>query len=181
LKRRAIARSTLQLSQKAFERARAEVAAAEAHVASAQAALALAKSNLERTSVVSPIAGTIVARNVAVGEAVGASRTEPLFRVAADPRRVKIAVTVGSRLADALHVGDAVSVGLDADLDHPFAGSVAQISVSPEPSGAATYDVVITSVHPEIRPKPDTTTRIRIMPDVAHRAIEDVVSSSRSR
>ncbi|HEY8213607.1 MAG TPA: efflux RND transporter periplasmic adaptor subunit, partial [Methylocystis sp.] len=134
LKRRAIARSTLQLSQKAFERARAEVAAAEAHVASAQAALALAKSNLEGTSVVSPIAGTIVARNVAVGEAVGASRTELLFRVAADPRRVKIAVTVGSRLADALHVGDAVSVGLDADLDHPFAGSVAQISVSPEPS-----------------------------------------------
>lgn len=79
---------------------------------------------------------------------------------------MKIAVTVGSRLADALHVGDALSVGLDADLDHPFAGSVAQISVSPEPSGggAASYDVVITTDEAATRLRPDTTTRIRILP-----------------
>jgi heavy metal translocating P-type ATPase/RND family efflux transporter MFP subunit len=180
-KRRAIARSTLQISQKAVERASAELADAEASAASAKAALALAKSNLERTSIVSPIAGTVVVRNVTVGETVVAGRTEPLFRVAADPRMMKIAVTVGSRLADALRVGDAVSVSLETDPDRPFAGRVTQISVSREPSGggAATYDVVIATDEAAARLKPDTTTRIRILP--APRATKDVVSSSRAR
>jgi hypothetical protein len=106
---------------------------------------------------------------VMVGEAVVAGQTEPLFRVAADPRMVKINVTVGSRLADALRVGDAVSVSLETDLDHPFAGRVTQISVGPKSSaGAATYDVVIATVDADIRLKPDTTTRIRIMLGGAH-------------
>jgi RND family efflux transporter MFP subunit len=165
-KRRAIARSTLQISQKAVERASAELADAEASAASAKAALALAKSNLERTSIVSPIAGTVVVRNVTVGETVVVGRTAPLFRVAADPRMMKIAVTVGSRLADALRVGDAVSVSLETDPDRPFLGKVTQISVSSEPSGggAASYDVVITTDEAATRLRPDTTTRIRILP-----------------
>ncbi|MGJ0453245.1 MAG: efflux RND transporter periplasmic adaptor subunit [Methylocystis sp.] len=181
-KRKAIALSALKVSQKALEQMRAEVADAEAAAALAQAALAAAQSNLEHTSIVSPIAGTVVARNVTVGEAVVAGRTGPLFRVAADPRMVKIAVAVGSRLADALRVGDAVSVSLETDPDHPFAGRVTRISVGSKSSeGAATYDVVIADGEAAFRLKPDTTTRIRIMPGVAHRAAKDVVSSSRSQ
>lgn len=181
-KRKAIALSALKVSQKAFERMRAEVADAEAAAALAQAALAAAQSNLEHTSIVSPIAGTVVARNVTVGQSVVAAQMEPLFRVAADPRMVKIAVTVGSRLADALRVGDAVSVSLETDMSHPFVGRLTQISLNPKPSEAgANYDLVITTTNQNPRLKPDTTTRIRIMPGVVHRTTKDVVSSSRSQ
>ena len=180
-KRKAIALSALKVSQNALEQMRAEVADAEAAADLAQAALAAAQSNLEHTSIVSPIAGTVVARNVAVGQSVVAAQTEPLFRVAADPGTLKINVTADSRVAYALRLGDAVSVSLETDLSHPFVGRLTQISLNPKPSEAnANYDVVITTTNRNLRLKPGMTTTIRIMPSGAHRPTKNQVSSSPS-
>ncbi|MGB5087176.1 MAG: HlyD family efflux transporter periplasmic adaptor subunit [Methylocystis silviterrae] len=148
---------------------RAEVADAEAAAALAQAALAAAQSNLEHTSIVSPIAGTVIARNVAVGQSVVAAQTEPLFRVAADPGTLKINVTAEQRVADALRLGDALLVSLETDLSDPFVGRLTQISLNPRPSEAnANYDVVITTTNRYLRLKPGMTTTIRIMPSGVH-------------
>jgi heavy metal translocating P-type ATPase/RND family efflux transporter MFP subunit len=181
-KRKAIALSALKVSQNALEQMRAEVADAEAAAALAQAALAAAQSNLEHTSIVSPIAGTVVARNVTVGQAVVAAQTEPLFRVAADPGTLKINVTADSRVAYALRLGDAVSVSLETDLSHPFVGRLTQISLNPKPSEAdANYDVVITTTNRNLRLRPGMTTTIRIMRSGAHLPTKNQVSSSPSQ
>ncbi|MGB5083435.1 MAG: efflux RND transporter periplasmic adaptor subunit [Methylocystis silviterrae] len=167
-KRKAIALSALKVSQKALEQMRAEVADAEAAADLAQAALAAAQSNLQHTSIFSPIAGTVVARSVAVGQAVVAARTEPLFRVAADPSIVQINVTVDARVANAPRVGDVVSLSLEPERDHPFVGKVTQISLNPKPSKpTANYDIVITAANPDLRLKPGMSTTIRIMPSGA--------------
>ena len=167
-KRKAIAPSALELSRKVFEQRQAEVARAEASAALAQAALDAAQSNLQHTSILSPIEGTVVARSVAVGQAVIAGRREPLFRVAADPRIVKINVTVDARVANALRVGDVVSISLEPERDHPFEGEVTQISLSPKPTKpTANYDIVITAANPDLRLKPGMSTTIRITPSGA--------------
>jgi hypothetical protein len=95
---------------------------------------------------------------------------------------VKIAVTVGSRLADALRVGDAVSVSLETDMSHPFVGRLTQISLNPKPSEAnANYDLVITTTNRNLRLKPGMTTPIRIMPSGAHLPTKNQASSSPSQ
>ena len=164
-KRKAIAPSAFELSRKVFEQRQAEVARAEASAARARAALDAAQSNFQHTSILSPIEGTVVARSVAVGQAVIAGRTEPLFRVAADPRIVKINVTVDARVANALRVGDVVSFSLEPERDHPFVGKVTQISLSPKPTKpTANYDIVITVANPDLRLKPGMSTTIRMTP-----------------
>ena len=164
-KRKAIAPSALELSRKVFEQRQAEVVRAEASVALAQAALDAAQSNLQHTSILSPIEGTVVARSVAVGQAVIAGRSEPLFRVAADPRIVKINVTVDAQVANALQVGDVVSISLEPERDHPLQGKITQISLSPKPTEpTAYYDIVITAANPDLRLKPGMSTTIRITP-----------------
>jgi RND family efflux transporter MFP subunit len=161
--RKAIASSALTASQKLLEQRQADVVRAEASVALIEAALSSARGDLERTSILSPIEGTVVARDVRTGQAVVAGH--PLFRVVADPRIVKIRVSVDERVASALRVGDAVSFSVEREPDYRFEGQVTQISIDPratEPSGK--YDVVVTAANPDLRLAPGMSTTIRMTP-----------------
>src|SRR5215470_5582395 len=65
--------------------ARANVTQAEAQVSQKEAALAVAQTNLNYTVIRSPIDGTVVARNVDVGQTVAASLQAPtIFTIAQD-------------------------------------------------------------------------------------------------
>ena len=78
-------KSACDNSRKAYEQAQTQIKRDEATVAQLQAVLHAAEINLGDTEIVSPIDGTIVSRNVEVGQTVAAgSETPPLFLVAAD-------------------------------------------------------------------------------------------------
>ena len=82
-KRRALSRATLDKSRKAYEEAQTQMKRDEATVAQLEAALHAAEINLGYTDIVSPIDGTVVSRNVELGQTVAAG-----FRnTAALPRR----------------------------------------------------------------------------------------------
>ncbi|MGH8651468.1 MAG: efflux RND transporter periplasmic adaptor subunit [Gammaproteobacteria bacterium] len=84
-KRRASSRKALDNSRKAFERAQTQTNREEARVAELQAALHAAETNLGYTDIGSPIDGTVVSRNVELGQTVAAgSEKQPLFVIAAD-------------------------------------------------------------------------------------------------
>jgi RND family efflux transporter MFP subunit len=85
-KRRAVSQKAIGKSRKAYEGAQAQIKLDEETVAQLQAALHAAETNLDYTDIVAPADGTVVSRNVEIGQTVTAgSDAQPLFLIATDP------------------------------------------------------------------------------------------------
>jgi RND family efflux transporter MFP subunit len=85
-KRRAISQKAIDKSRNAYEQAQARTKHDEATVAQLQSALHAAETDLGYTEIVAPVDGTVVSRNVAIGQTVAAgSEAPPLFLIATDP------------------------------------------------------------------------------------------------
>ena len=78
-KQRPISRKSLDKPRKAYERAQARALRDETSIAERQAALHAAEINLGYTDIVSPIDGTLVSRNVELGQTVAAGSEMPPF------------------------------------------------------------------------------------------------------
>jgi RND family efflux transporter MFP subunit len=79
-RRRTISRKAIDKSRAAYEQAQARTGLDEATVVRLQAALHDAEANLDYTDIVAPVSGTVISRNVEIGQtaAVG-SQAPPLF------------------------------------------------------------------------------------------------------
>jgi biotin carboxyl carrier protein len=89
-KRRAVSQKAIDKSRKAYDQAEARAKLDEETVAELQAALHAAETNLDYTNVVAPVDGTVVSRNVEIGQTVTAtSDAPPLFLIATDPSTSK--------------------------------------------------------------------------------------------
>lgn len=139
----------------------------EATVAQLEAALHTGEINLGYTDIVSPIDGTVVSRNVAMGQTVTAgSETAPLFLVAADLTVIRVDTNVSKNYIDEINLGDKATFTVESLPTRPFAGEVTQIGPSPQTiQSLATYDVVITASNPELLLEPGMTTTIKIVVD----------------
>jgi biotin carboxyl carrier protein len=85
-KRRAISQKAIDKSRNAYEQAQARTTHDEAAVAQLQAALHAAETDLGYTEIVAPVDGTVVSRNVEIGQTVAAgSEAPPLFLIATHP------------------------------------------------------------------------------------------------
>ena len=84
---RVISQKTLDKLRKAYQQAQTRTKIEEASVAQLQAALHAAQTNLGYTDINSPIDGTVVSRNVEMGQAIVAGKETPLFVVAEDSHR----------------------------------------------------------------------------------------------
>jgi HlyD family secretion protein len=164
-KRRAVSRKAIDKSRKAFERAQSQTKRDEATVAELQAAVHAAETNLGYTDIVSPIDGTVVSRNVDVGQRVAAdSETPPLFVIAADLTLTHIDAIISERDIGEVKRGDKASISIASFPNHLFAGEVTQIRHSPQThEDVATYDVVISAPNPDLLLEADMTATIRIV------------------
>jgi HlyD family secretion protein len=89
-KRRAISQKAVDQSRKAYEQVQARTKLGEARVTELQAALHAAETNLDFTDIVAPVDGTVVTRNVEIGQTVASgSEAPPLFLIATDPSTPK--------------------------------------------------------------------------------------------
>lgn len=93
------------------EQARDTVASLEAKQAASKAALnateqqvAAAQLDLDATTLRAPVAGTVVTRNVAVGQAVAAASGQPLFELLPDRPHI-VRAQVDADVAGAIHPG----------------------------------------------------------------------------
>ena len=166
-KRRAISRKALDNSRRAYEQAQTQMKLDESTVAELEAALHAAEINLGYTDIISPIDGTVVSRNVAIGQTVPAgSETSPLFLVAADLTVIRVDANVSKNDIGEIKLGDKASFTVEPLPNRPFAGEVMQIGPSPQTiESLATYDVVITAPNPELLLKPGMTATIKIVVD----------------
>jgi F-type H+-transporting ATPase subunit alpha len=135
-------------------------------VARRQAAVSAARTNLAETDIVSPIDGTVVARDLEAGQTVAADAA-PLFLVAADPRVLRISAKVGEKDIGDIKPGDKVFFAVKTFANRAFTGEVTHIDRSPEASQNA---VVITAPNADLSLKPGMSATIRIVIDKRDRA-----------
>ena len=166
-KRRAISRKALHNSRKAYEQTQRQMKLDGATVAELEAALHAGEINLGYTEIVSPIDGTVVSRNAAIGETVPAgSETAPLFLVAADLTVIRVDANVSKNDIDELKLGDNASFTVESFPNRPFTGEVTQIGPSPQTiQNTLANDIVITASNPELLLKPGMNATIKIVVD----------------
>jgi RND family efflux transporter MFP subunit len=162
-KRRTHARKSL-LSRKSFERVQTQTTRDAARVAELQTSLRTAETNLGDTDIVSPLDGTVVSRNVELGQTVAAaSETRPLFVIAADLAIAHIGATISAKGSGEIKPGDKATFTVEAFPKRQFTGTVMQIRPSPQTDEhAATYDVVISAPNTDLLLKPGMAATIRI-------------------
>ena len=136
----------------------------EATVAQLQATLHASEINLGYTDIVSPIDGTVISRNVEMGQTVAAGLdTPPLFLVAADLSLTYFDAILSEKDIGELKLGDKASISVASFPNHPFTGEVTQIR--PSQQKIQTYDVVISAPNADLLLKPGMTATIRILVD----------------
>jgi HlyD family secretion protein len=142
--------------------ARAQVLATRGSVAQALAAAHQAEVNLTYTSIVSPIDGVVISRNVDVGQTVAASLQAPtLFTIAEDLKRMQVDTSVPEADVGKLTAGMKATFSVDAYPGRPFEGRVRQIRNAPQTvQNVVTYDAVIDVDNPDLVLKPGMTANV---------------------
>ena len=165
-KRRPISRKAIDKSRKIYEQAQAQAQLEEATVAQLQAALHAAEINLDGTDIISPIDGTVVSRNVEMGQTVAAGTDTPLFLVAADLTVMQVNANVSENDIGEVNLGDKASFTVEAFPNRAFAGEVTQIGRSRQTiQNVVIYDAVISAPNPDLLLKPGMRATIRIVID----------------
>ncbi|HET6274511.1 MAG TPA: efflux RND transporter periplasmic adaptor subunit [Candidatus Cybelea sp.] len=119
--------------------------AAQANVAAAQAVVRQDELNLQHSIITSPVDGTVVARDVSVGQTVAASlQTPTLFSIAQNLGKMEVDINVGEPDIGNVKPGDTVSFSVLAYPNELFHGTVSQVRINPQTlNNVVTYDVVV--------------------------------------
>jgi len=174
LDRAGILVQTHAVSQDAYDNARnthdqaqAQIAFDQATIQQRQAALDAAQINLDYTNIVSPVDGTVVSRNVTMGQTVAASfQTPTLFLIATDLTRMEVDANVSESDIGGIKPGNKAGFTVDAYPKRTFEGAVSQVRQSPQTvQNVVTYDVVIGVDNSDLTLMPGMTAASRIVID----------------
>lgn len=118
--------------------------AAQAATAAAQAQVQQNELNIQRAVITSPVDGTVIARDVSVGQTVAASlQTPTLFAIAQDLHKMEVDISVGEPDIGNVRPGDRVSFSVLAYPNQTFNGTVSQVRVNPTTvNNVVTYTVI---------------------------------------
>ena len=132
-----------------------------------QAQLEAAQVNLDYTDIVSPVDGTVVSRNVTVGQTVAASfQTPTLFLIATDLTKMQVDTNVSESDIGGIKDWDKAAFTVDAFPKRTFEGTVSQVRQSPQTvQNVVTYDVVVSIDNADLALKPGMTAANRIITD----------------
>lgn len=163
----AISKDTLDIARNALDQARAQVGVDEAAILQRQAQLEAAQVNLGYTDIVSPVDGTVVSRNVTVGQTVAASfQTPTLFLIATDLTKMQVDTNVSESDIGGIKEQNKANFTVDAFPRRTFEGTVTQVRQSPQTvQNVVTYDVVVSVANPDLALKPGMTAANRIVID----------------
>src|SRR5216110_774995 len=144
--------------------AAANVTQAEAQVSQKEAAVAVAQTNLNYTVIRSPIDGTVVARNVDVGQTVAASLQAPtIFTIAQDLKKMQVYAKNDESDVGNIKVGKEVSFKVDAFPKETFRGAVSQVRMNATTvQNVVTYDTIIDFANPDLKLFPGMTAYVTI-------------------
>ena len=159
-----LAKANYDSSNAAVGAAAAGVTQAEAQVSQKQAAVEVAQTNLNYTVIRSPIDGTVVARNVDVGQTVAASLQAPtIFTIAQDLSKMWVYAKTDESDVGNIKVGKPVTFKVDAFPKDTFQGVVSQVRMNATTvQSVVTYDTIIEFKNPELKLFPGMTAYVTI-------------------
>ena len=159
-----LAKSNYDAASASVDAAAANITQAEAQISQKEAAVEVAQTNLDYTVIRSPIDGTVVARNVDVGQTVAASLQAPtIFTIAQDLTKMWVYAKTDESDVDNIKVGKAVTFKVDALPKQTFQGVVSQIRMNPTTvQSVVTYDTIIEFANPELKLFPGMTAYVTI-------------------
>ncbi|MGE5324670.1 MAG: efflux RND transporter periplasmic adaptor subunit [Actinomycetota bacterium] len=176
------------ISEQSLDLARANADSAEAQVAATlaqeqqaraqeqqkQAAVQVAQTNLDYTTIHAPIDGTVVARNVDVGQTVAASLQAPtLFTIAQDLTKMQVYAKTDESDVGQIRAGQKVSFKVDAYPRDTFTGVVSQVRMnSTIVQNVVTYDTIVDFDNPELKLFPGMTAYVTIPVATASRVLK---------
>jgi HlyD family secretion protein len=159
-----LARANADSSQAAVSGAQAQITQASAQVKQKEAAVEVAQTNLNYTTIHAPIDGTVIARNVDVGQTVAASLQAPtLFTIAQDLTKMQVYANTDESDVGMIRPGQAVNFKVDAFPKDTFSGSVSQVRMNATVvQNVVTYNTVIDFDNPDLKLFPGMTAYITI-------------------
>ena len=159
-----LAKANYDSANAAVSAAAASVTQGEAQVSQKQAAVEVAQTNLNYTVIRSPIDGTVVARNVDVGQTVAASLQAPtIFTIAQDLSKMWVYAKTDESNVGNIKVGKPVTFKVDAFPKDTFHGMVSQVRMNATTvQSVVTYDTIIEFGNPELKLFPGMTAYVTI-------------------
>lgn len=138
-----VSKSDFEQAEASYSVAKAEVDAAKYSVISAEAALKEAEENLVKTSIYSPMTGTVSMLLVELGERVagtGLMAGTEMLRVA-DLSRMEARVEVNENDIVRVSLGDTAIINVDAYINDKFKGIVTEIANSAKTTGVSAEQI----------------------------------------
>lgn len=160
-----IARSELDQAESDYLAKKASIGAQRASIAQARASYNTAMTNLGYTKIIAPVDGTIISRDIDVGQPVAASFQAPeLFTIAQDLTKMQIEVNVSEADIGEVDEGQEVEYTLDGYPDSTFHGKVTQVRLdSTTTSNVVTYTVIVSVSNEDLKLKPGMTANVSII------------------
>lgn len=194
------AKSQYEVAKADVEAAEQSVIAAEYNLKSAEASLKEANDNLQRTTIIAPVDGTVSMLNVEKGErVVGTTQmagTE-LMRIA-NLTQMEVKVDVNENDIIRIKLGDTADVEIDAFLGRKFKGVVREIANSAKVTGLSaeqvtnfevkvrilrsSYEDLIDKNNPHLSPfRPGMTASVEIKTNFANNALSVPIQAVTTR
>ena len=156
---KAVSKDAYDNAQSVYDQALAQITFDEATIQQRQAVLDAAQVNLDYTNIISPVDGTVVSRNVTMGQTVAASfQTPTLFLIATDLTKMQVDANVSESDIGGIKNGNKATFTVDAYPKRVFEGTVTQVRQSPQTvQNVVTYDVVVSVDNSDLALKPGLT------------------------
>ena len=160
-----IAKSELDQAESDYLSNLAQVSAAKAQISQARATYNTAMTNLGYTKIIAPVDGTVISREINLGQPVAASFQAPeLFTIAQDLTKMQIEVNVSEADIGKVKEGQDVTYTLDGYPDSVFEGKVTQVRISPTTvSNVVTYVVIVDVDNEDLKLVPGMTANVSVI------------------
>lgn len=147
--------------------ARAQLQAVQAQILQREATARQIEVDLRNTEIRSPVSGTVVQRNVELGQTVAASLSAPtLFLIADDLRHMEIAANIDETDVGRIHPGQRVSFTVTAYPGRTFSGAVKQVRLGSQTvQNVVIYTTIISIENPRKELLPGMTANLRVETD----------------
>ncbi|WP_162009717.1 alternate F1F0 ATPase, F1 subunit alpha [Methylocystis heyeri] len=158
--RKAASRGRIEAAQKALELARSRAEEAQMALLESDAKLNEARDDLEKTELVAPISGIVIAKNAEDGRSVEPGQSPPPF-VIANLDTVRIDAMTDDEAAGLVSPGLKVSFSVKNFPGQTFKGEVMRVIGGP---GAKTTRIAVEATNPALVLRPGMETEVRFSP-----------------
>lgn len=154
----------LDAAQAALDRAKAALDSARADVGIAEADLAINETNLTKATIISPITGIVLNRNIDPGSTVATTlQASTLFTIAEDLKKMELQVDIDEADVGKVKAGQKATFSVDAYPDRTFPALIRDIRFASETvAGVVTYKGVLTIENAELLLRPGMTATAEI-------------------